>query len=420
MKIYYKAVFLILLIFFTSSLQATPITLDQLLATAYNNKPSLQSALQDITANKAAERQVYTSYLPNINVSAEISSDTNETRAADGPVSTVLTIDARKTFFDMSKVGENNAARFATASAQAQKNDVQNKIQNQVETTFLKAWLLQKKEELMQFKAQVAQLLFAQAEAKFKLNLSNSNEYQAAKTTQEQELTLVAQYNNEYKTAHALLEQAVGTKLKEQELFWNVNQQLSLYPLEYYLLKAKEYRQDLKRQSYEMSKADAILKKTWWQQLPKTSLFTTLIKTSETNVGEGYFRGTVLNAGIKFNWSIFDAANNLFERDKLEALKIKSILDGQDLALNIKADVTTAYNEYCNALQQLAPQLKTIEQARLDFKLKELQAQVGSLSPIELKSAAIAFKTIEFDWMNATITAALKERMLLFACGYPK
>jgi len=399
--------------------QSKPLSLAQAVSLAHQEKPSLFSATEDIAVKRAEEKQAYSSYLPNITASAELSHDTNAGDSNEGLPASVLTIDARSTFFDMTKAGAQKAAHFYVKAAHAQRNDTSNKIRYETETAFLSAWLLQKKVELIDLQKEIAELHFVQAATKKELALIDSTAFEAAILTKEKELALVTEYTNEYNNAKAVLEKTIGISITTP-LEWNPHHALVIPSLERCLTNAKLFRQDLQKNKYDTAASTQRYNQTCWELCPKGTAFATLAHASETDLGENYTRGTTLNAGLKLNWALFDGTNYIFERDRRDALRLKSILDTNSLALDIKAEVETAYNDFCISKKELTPKNEAFKKAQLDFKAKELQYQTGLLSSLEFKTAFYTFKTIEFEWITAIVGVALKETLLNYRCGYPR
>ncbi len=126
------------------------------------------------------------------------------------------------------------------------------------------------------------------------------------------------------------------------------------------------------------------------------------------------------NIGVQVSWPIFNGLlNNNIEKEA-HATMLKEILNKDHSLQEIKFAIDTAYHTLKQALVSIKAKKIDLVYTRNNIKLKKLQFKTGDISKIELDLALADWERAEYTWIDLIVDAAIKEKNLAFACGYPK
>jgi outer membrane protein len=96
------------------------------------------------------------------------------------------------------------------------------------------------------------------------------------------------------------------------------------------------------------------------------------------------------NAGLQFNWDIFDGFLTRSKVDEAKALYQKARYEVEDSARRIELEVRTAYSNFIEAREVLESQKKVLEQAEEALRLATVRADAGTGTQLDVLSAQTA------------------------------
>jgi outer membrane protein TolC len=124
--------------------------------------------------------------------------------------------------------------------------------------------------------------------------------------------------------------------------------------------------------------------------------------------------------GAKVTWPIFNGLLNDYAEKEAHATMLKEMLNKDQAMQDIKLAIDTAYYTLNQALISLKAKKADLVYTRNNLKLKKQQLAIGQISKIELDAAVTEWANSEYAWLSLVTDAAIKERSLAFACGYPR
>jgi outer membrane protein TolC len=122
---------------------------------------------------------------------------------------------------------------------------------------------------------------------------------------------------------------------------------------------------------------------------------------------------------IGVTWPLFDGMVAQHQERQARANKLKEMLAQQQTVLTIKSDVQEKYFLYAKMLLQIKAQKMSYLRSRNEFQLRKQELAIGQISPVDFKTAQSNWEQAQYDWIARNVDLALKQRDLMFACGYP-
>jgi outer membrane protein len=403
--------------------KTTTLSMDQAVQMAYEYKPSLKALNFAIKASKEDEKKALAGYFPQVTFQDIVYtskggiSDVTGSVVSRGGANVANNFAVQATQLIYSFAGPLESRRIArkgteiTQYTQEQQKDL---VRYNVEVSFLQSWLLQKKAALIKSLNQSSIQNIKKAEHQNQVNLLGKNDWLKDASGYAQNQATVFYYPDELNNAQSQLEYLIGKQFNGDTeticLEWDSNQEIKLESIENYFQKALKYRKELKEKQKEIelqAESQSFYKKSY---LPSVSLSGNVVRNAGT-------ASSIIN--LNFNWSISDGGANFHESNKASANKLKAILEKDELTKQVKYDVQKSYYDLSTILKQLEAKNIQLAQAQNEFNLNELQFKVGLLSKVDFENSKFNWESQRFDWLTLKISAAIKERDLSFACGYP-
>jgi len=461
--------FATLVIFFTSPLAANVDTLsiEKTVQEAIKKKPSIHAYHHSIKSFERKQKGTLSTFLPNITLTEKFYNTTNTSN-----IKSSFSIVASQTLINLAQIDYHKLYGTYVSSAKHEKESHVDTIRLATETTYLEAWLLQQKLPLTLLLYKSSSETFSKAKSEHKLSLTSKNVFLRSHATHADNLATVDSYRDDITDSEKKLKYYTGIELKllptaqttvsvSQEGFpskdtglssgvgtlgkirirpelveglprrgkngartpkapltkltWNPNRSFTPKTLGFYYKKGLLNRKDIK------IKQDAIDSQAYKSQyyakqyVPSVSLFGSATKNT-MRTGNSTSPKEV---GLQISWSFFDGASNYFNKSAADAEKMKSILEKNDLTAQVKLEIQQSYSALQKEIKKLEAEDASYNQAKNEFILRRKEFEVGSISPVDFRTAEYTYEAARFAWLNQVATTALKEQTLLYTCGYP-
>ncbi len=115
-----------------------------------------------------------------------------------------------------------------------------------------------------------------------------------------------------------------------------------------------------------------------------------------------------LNAGVEFNWNIFDGTLTRGKVAQAKALYEKSQVEVQDLSRRIELEIRTAYSQFIEAKEVLESQKKVLEQADEALRLAKARYDAGTGTQLDVLNAQTSLteaRTTNVQALNGYVVA---------------
>lgn len=400
------------------------LSFEQAVMEAMAKKPSIHAFHYAIKNYKEQRKGALSSYLPNVTLSEKAYNSNNASQ-----IESAFGVQASQTVINFSTADNIKMFNSYISSTKHEREQHKDEIRLATETSFLNSWLLQQKVNaiLLLFNATKAE--YAQAKNEYRTNLLDKNDFLKAKVDHTKKLVVVNNYKDDIASAERALEfyvqRPIALLLPKKDtdhenylptkLAWKYNENIKLHPFALYYKKALANRKDLK------AKQDAINLKAYTsnfyakQYLPTVSLFGNATKSVVRR------SNSVLSkeAGIQVSWNIFDGLSNYFSKSAADAERTKAILEKSDLIAQIKLDVQKAHSALQTEIDTLIEKKISFNQISNEYELRQGQLTAGLLSPSDFTSTQYQYEEARINWLTQIVKTTIKERELLYACGYP-
>ncbi|HBS47662.1 TPA: hypothetical protein DEO28_04860 [Candidatus Dependentiae bacterium] len=307
--------------------------------------------------------------------------------------------------------------------AKYQKEIATDLVRNQVETSFLRCWVTEKKIAFIKALNKSAIEQFEKSREAYKVGLISKNQFMQAQATYEKNIADVKSYEDQLISIRKTFEYYIGTEIYSQpntnvNLMWDKDNPLpKLESFKTYQTKALENRKELKAKQKEIEKAKLQSKYYINQYLPSVSVLGNQTFTKQSAFSPVNYFG---NAGVSLNWNIFDGLANKHLQSAAKAQKAKAILEKDDLHDDITEEVQKAYYQLNILLKELEAKNAELAQAKNQFLLRNEEFTVGLISKVDFEAAKTSWEKAQFDWLELRVAVEIKYMDLNFACGYPK
>jgi outer membrane protein TolC len=385
--------------------------MNQAVKMAYKHRPSLKAQRFATQATKTGEKKALAGYMPQITIK-ESNAFSNGAKGLQHSVG----IQATQLVYSFAgPLEEYKIAKQGTKASKFTEETHKDLVRYEVEISFLQSWLLQRKNEYIQSLNSASNRRYEKEKHKNDVEILDKNDWLKQVATYAENLSTVYLYADELNNAQNELEYFIGNpfkkEIKEITLVWDPEQKITVETLHYYVDLAIQNRKEIKQKQIEMEQQEEYrryYKKTY---LPSVSLSGNSTRSSGTKNN---------SVSLNLTWNIFDGGANFQDSKKANATKLKLLMEKNNYIQQVKYEVEKAYNELAQYLKQLVAKDLRLAQAKNEFDLKTLQFKIGEISPTEFEEAKLAWKTEKFAWLTLKVSATLKKRELIYACGYPK
>jgi outer membrane protein TolC len=404
-----------------SPLLSHELSLEKALDLAAQNRSILYSLTQAVRARKASEQTALADYLPQISFKTLISQSQKQ-------LSGQLSFKKHQQFFNFDQLLYSFAGpleqyrinQYDTNIAQLQRELKQDAVQFEVEKSFLTLSSIQHKSSSMQALACAARAQFARATGQNNQQLLNTADWYKEIASYTSDLSTVDRYQEDVKKAECSLERALEvpeppalSQNSAAHFIHTAIEQAPTYPLEFFIDQAYGYRKELAIKDEEIAQGRAQQRFYQRSYLPKFSFFT-IIENGAISVPSSFWL-----LGIQISWE-FDGLADAHRAEEKKASVESAILAKKDTEQTITLEVQTAYYDLQKLLKQLRSAYKELERDRELFITRKKQYEIGELSAPDFASAQKEWETAQFTLTDLETNVALKQRELLYSCGYPR
>jgi outer membrane protein TolC len=409
-----KSLFLLLLYTHIKAQKANPVfhlSMNKAVEMAYKHRPSLKAQKFATQATKTGEKKALAGYMPQVTIQ-----ESNAFSSGSRGLQHSIGVQATQLVYSFAgPLEEYKIAKQGTKASKFSEETHKDLVRYEVEASFLASWLLQRKNEYIQSLNKSSGKRFEEEKYKNNVNLLNKNDWLKQVATYSEKLSTVYLYTDELNNAQNELEYFIGKPfgqdIKKITLVWDNEQKITVEPLHYYVDLAIQNRKEIKQKQIEMEQQEEYrryYKKTY---LPSVSL------SGDSTRSSGSASSSV---SLNLTWNIFDGGATFQDSNKANATRLKLLMEKNSYIQQAKYEVEKAYNELAQYLKQLVAKDLRLAQAKNEFDLKTLQFKIGEISPAEFEEATFSWETEKFAWLTLKVSAALKERELIYACGYPQ
>lgn len=413
------------------------LTINQAVDQALKYRPDLGALKAFVRAQKESAHAALAGHYPTINLTSSMTQGTGLSEPANA---TILNTNQLIYSFSGPLQLYKRAKKFTQVS-QFDEDIQKNNIRLQVETAFLQTYLLQENDRTIISINSAAAANFEKSESDNAVDLLDKNVHLKNSENYALSISNSDQFYDDLASAHRNLEFLIGKKIKlisqarQQsgnhtetyvQLLWDSNQNFELLPLaryyNYAIKNRPEVPQGLKRAAIEYDN----IKIAQGQRLPiftanaqvgyqGAGTFSATTDIIPSRQGQGFYSLTVAGS-----WSIFDGLVTQYQERQARANRIKELLGQEQTVLNIKQDVQAKYFALSKAITQLKAQKISYVRAHNDYVLSKQQLDIGQIASYEFQTAQAAWEREKYNWTARNVEAAMRERELMFACGYPE
>jgi outer membrane protein TolC len=429
---------------FATAKPVTTLTLQEAIEIALQNKPNLQAYKHAIEASKAKGMQVWADYLPQVGLTTNISQG-----LAQGDPQTNITLDAQQLVYTFAgPIEKYKMAKKQTNIVELSSDKDKKAVRNAVEAAFLECWKVQRQQATVLALHQSSTVTYQKQAHANKLQLLDKNEWLKSNTDHAQNLALIDNYYQGVELTQKKLEFFMGqpidlalTKLekptstpgKKQHILtlaleWQAPEAIKPLPLTTYYKCAMKSREELKIADKNVGVAKDQVYIAQRSNLPRLDVVASTGYQSRESTAVSVLVGNMgslparnfYSFGARVTWPIFNGLLNDYIEKEAHATMLKEILTKDQALQDIKLAVDTAYYALNQTLITIKAKKIDLIYTRNNLKLKKLQFKVGDISKIELDAAVTEWERAEYAWLDLVTDAAIKERNLAFACGYPQ
>lgn len=399
------------------------LTMERAVEIAYQHRPDIKSFRQLEQAYKMEANAVWAGHLPTV----DLQTDIQKWRGQNPTTNIGLT--AHQLIYSPTLPHDYKAACRDTERQMMVTEQALLDIRHAVEVEFLKGWQLQQQEEAIQSLYTSSEMSFKEAQHKNKLCLLDKTDWLQNTSDHAANLTTFYGYNDDMNIEQRKLEFLLGYGVSLRQctpshpalnLSWNSDKEVNLYKLGAYVKSALKLHPALKE----------IIKRIETEQQRIKSLQKTALPTVSLNAGAGHnvaysydvtnHDHSSYNLGVQVNWNIFDGLINDYKEQSEKAKLIQERFNYDYKAQEITSNIETAFYTLSKSMTTLRSQEIELKRAKNEFERHKQELDAGIISKVEYTTAQTTWEKARYQWIATRVDAAIKERDLLYACGYPE
>ncbi len=407
------------------------LTIKKAIAIAHKHRPSLESFAFAIQASEYQAKEALSGYFPQISMQHH----TQQSKGDKSPHSNTSIKFNQLVYKFGGPLDLFNVGKKETKIVELLTESEKQKIQIEVERTFLDAWLLQQQEKSIKSLHESSNAAYKKAEHQFKIDLLDKKDWLKNSADYAQSLATIDNYNDDAKIIERKLEFLLGERINVSIinhnsnehsdtvfLEWSVHEKIPNRQLKEYIEMALENRPDFainKKQIEIEQDRSAIARR---QSLPWMEVFG---QAAHIYQPKDVFNNPIAprgfhQIGISINWNVFDGALSYFQASKFEASKVRALLEAEQTRQKISVEVEEAFY-FLNKAETLlkAKDLRLI-QLKNDLALARQNLEIGMISSVEFVAAQTAWEQENIAWLRQRVETEKSYRNLLFTCGYPE
>lgn len=387
---------------------------------AFNRRASLQASQFRIEARKQDAWTALSDYFPKVHLITNFAGSKNHILPrADALFEIDQLIFSFANPRDRFYIAQQN-----TLIAQHLYNQNRDTIQIAAETSFLDAWLTMQRDSAIAARSHAAHKTIEAAHNQRSVGLLGINDLLSADAAYQTDMAVVLQHDDTVATSLYNLERQTKVTIAGPLATPSTLEQLnadktffSCHDLDSYRHAAFLNRKELKI-AHEEIERERLTKEFFAKKyFPSISIF---YRTRLTEFKPQALPNiTLWEAGARFTWE-FDGFGYFFEKKAAEARMWENVFNKQRISSNIKLEVETTYYELETLMKDLKAQEALFAQADNEWKLQQLNYEIGIISGVDLATAHQTLLDAQFSLLTAQTAVSSKHRELLFTCGYPQ
>ncbi len=389
----------------------TILTMNQAIKMAHKHRPALKALKFATQAYKYDEKKAMAGYFPQLRLIEQPYFSTY----AKGLRNNIKLSGSQLIYSFAGPIQSRRIARKTTEISKLTEEQQEDLVRFDVETAFLQSWLLQRKNRKIESLNQSSLETIKKAENQKKVDLLGKNDWLIQASAFAQNQSTVHLFPDELSNAQSQLEYLIGKKFDDKAetitLQWDSKKKTPFRPIDFYYHKALKNRKEIKSKQKEIEQYHE------YQNFYKKTYLPSINLSGDVGRNSGI---TISAVGIALNWQLSDGGTNFHESNKANANKLKAIMEKDETIKLVKYEVEAAYYELSQLLKQLVAQYITLSQAKNEFDLKKLQFKIGDISKVDFETSKYNWENQEFVWLTLKINTTIKERQLIYACGYPQ
>lgn len=418
------------------------LTMQKAVNLALTHRPDLKALSYAIQANKSGAKSVMAGYYPTIALGSDISQQTDQSTLGSS-----TSVKANQLIYSFAgPLQLYQKAKNVTALSELDQVRQSNLIRLETEKSFLQTWLVQEQERTIKALKKSSESTFQQQKHKNNLGKLDKDTWLKSAEDYATSAVQVGQYQDNLALEYKRLEFFMGEPLSlhsedngkttTTHLTWQYKKKYTLKPLETYhhyaLITRPEIPQGLKRMAIEQWN----IKIAQGLRLPTisanalagcnvtpantVSITPTAIPDAERPSRIGPQINTFWSLGVSFGWTLFDGLVTQYQEQQAQANKTREMLDREQTILRVKQEVHEKYYELIKAVKQLKAQKANYVRNENAFNLMQQKLDLGKISQTDFDGVQTTWQQAQLDWLGRNTAAALAERELIAACGYPK
>jgi len=412
------------------------LTMDEAVSTAIKYRPDLEAFEKAAEQRRLFAKQQIAGYFPSIRLDSIVSQNQHESNPKD-----ITKITANQLIYSFSgPIQFYKKAKKEAESTEYGKEALNNIIRLEVERAFLDAWLVQEQQQTINALNISTKSTFETAKHQNDLNLLDKNDWLKEAELYAGDASTIQQYYDTIQIVFRRLEflmgkplllagngdttapQAIAQKHHFATLSWSQPRKYMLKKLNHYYDLALKNRPELKRDTKLIEAQDAAYDIATGQRLPSVSAFgcaghdgrIAALQTGSAAHDNGFH-----SVGVSLSWSLLDSLQTHYQEQQAKVGKLREVLNREKTVLDIKQAVNTAYFSLSNAMTRLKAEKIRYLRQKNEFELRKQELNTGLISPSTFETAQTNWQRAQLNWLNVSVDAQLRQRDLLFACGYP-
>ncbi len=392
--------------------------IEQAVQTAFQNRSTLKALKFATRVQTANKKEALTGYLPKL----RFDSRTRLSKGVKG-FRSIITFRGSQLLYSFS--GPLDLYEIAKRDEQIAKQSerlFKDQLRNDVETTFLTNWLLQKKHRQADLQAHSARTTFERDKHQQDQLLLNKDTWLISNATYAKEVTTASLLEQDTATALSNLEQRIGITFHTKPLFrWNPRKRIHLQALTSYQQKALEHRKELQIKDLQIRRERRRERFHNKSYLPSITLAGDISR--DDVVASPAIQGPTIisqTIGANVSWNIFDGMSAYRKGQAAHAAMMQLRMERLNIVTAIRDEVTTAYHQVRSLLKLLKAEIVQLTQAHNAFVLKKLEQDLGLIIQTDFDTARFAWENAKFTWFSLRVDTEITLKNLLFSCGQPE
>jgi outer membrane protein TolC len=402
------------------------IPFSQLAPITYENRPSLQSYIEEIHNSAELEKKELALAFPQISI-------TGLAAKTDNQALLELPYPARQVLFSVNQliwsfagpIQQYRIQRSTTYVNEEAERFHRTTIRLESEQTFLDALLNVRNKDRIKALDVSSRSVFEQAQTNNRIGFLSDPQWKQTESDYVTFQTQVLRYQDDLRQSFSFLERALSIPLFIEArneipnlLMDNGLLQFNVAPLDRYLENALHLRNDLAGKAWEVDRAEKNASLLIHKYAPTITFSFNVSKFNFDTRFEGIIKQLTFQLAINASWE-FDSFSKAHESSAQEAEMVALKMQQLDLSLAIQRDVKSAYYNLQSLLKEVEAEKARYITAQALFESLTHQYEIGQISEVDFTVAETNWKTAQYALDQQTIAAEKKYRELLFACGYP-